>query len=269
MEDTLLYVSAAKGYRIGGINGPQLSFCDSTLAQIGLTSTPASYRSDSLWSYEGGIKSKLLGGHLSIAASVFDIEWKNMQQLVSIAACKGSFIVNIGTARSNGFDLSADIRVTPNLKLGASVGYADARLTQGFNGTPDASGSPSYFARKGDKVGGPPLTATLSGDYEQQIFEDDKAYLHLDYEYVSRGPVIDYSIFGADPLSRRSDDYGQLNARVGVQMRGADVSMFVNNMLDSSPILSHERGSLGPTDNLFTATTIRPRTIGVTATYRY
>jgi len=267
-DDTLLYSSVSKGYRIGGINGPQLSFCDSTLAQIGLTSTPATYKSDSLWSYEAGAKTKLLDGRLSIAASGFDIEWHNIQQLVNIAACRGSFIVNVGAARSTGFDLAADLRVTPDLTLSGSVGYADARITQDFKG-PLVSGVPTYFAHSGDKVGGPPLTGTLSGDYEYPITDERRLYLHGDYQYVSHGPDIDLTVFGTDPLIKRSDSFNQLALRAGMRTMGLDVSVFVDNLLDAAPILSTARGSISPNDNLFTATTIRPRTIGVTATYRY
>ena len=268
-DSTLLYASAGKGYRIGGINGPQLSFCDSTLAQIGLKSTPGSYKSDSLWSYEVGAKSKLFDGRLSVAASAFDIEWKNIQQLVSIAACKGSFIVNVGAARSVGFDLALDFRVNSNLRVGTSIGYAKANLTEDFQGTPGASGTPTFFARKGDRVGGPPLTATVSGDYEQPIGDDRSAYLHADFQHISKGPKIDYSIFGADPQAHRSDSFEQLSVRLGLRLDRLDVSAFATNLLDQAPIISRFRGSLGARDNLFTATTIRPRTFGVTGTLRY
>jgi outer membrane receptor protein involved in Fe transport len=205
---------------------------------------------------------------LNIAASGFDIEWHNIQQLVNIAACRGSFIVNVGAARSTGFDLAADLRVTPDLTLSGSVGYADARLTQDFKG-PLVSGAPTYFARSGDKVGGPPLTGTISGDYELPITDERRLYLHGDYQYVSHGPSIDFTIFGTDPLVQRSDSFNQVALRAGMRTSGLDVSVFVDNLLDAAPILSTSRGSISPNDNLFTATTIRPRTIGVTATYRY
>jgi iron complex outermembrane recepter protein len=263
-DSTLLYASAGKGYRIGGINGPQLSFCDSTLAQIGLKSTPGSYKSDSLWSFEVGAKSRLLDGRLSVAASAFDIRWKNIQQLVSIAACKGSFIVNVGAARSVGFDLALDFQVNSKLKVGTSIGYANARLTEDFQGTPG-----TFFARKGDKVGGPPLTVAVTGDYEQPIGDDRNAYLHADYQHVSRGPEIDLSVFGTDPLAHRSDSFDQLNLRLGLRLKGLDVSVFATNLLNQAPIISRFRGSVGTRDDLFTATTIRPRTIGVTGTLRY
>lgn len=268
-KTTLLYATAGKGYRIGGINGPQLSFCDSTLAQIGLKSTPGSYKSDSLWSYEIGAKTKLFDGRLSLAASAFDIRWKNIQQLVSIAACKGSFIVNVGAARSVGFDLTADLRVNANFRLGTSIGYAHAYLTQNFQGAPGTSGVPTYFARRGDKVGGPPLTVTVSGDYERPIGSDRSAYLHGDLQHVAQGPEIDFGVFGTDPLARRSQSFEQLNLRMGLRLQGFDISAFVSNLLDQAPLISQSRGSLGQTDDLFTATTIRPRTFGITGTYRY
>lgn len=162
-----------------------------------------------------------------------------------------------------------DLRVTPQLRIGSSIGYANAHLTQDFQGAPAPSGSPTYFARKGDRVGGPPLTATVSGDYEQPIGDGRSAYLHADFQHVSQGPSIDYNIFGSDPLARRSESFDQLNVRAGLRLHGLDMSAFVSNLLNQAPILSYSRGSLGPSDNLFTATTIRPRTIGVTGTFRY
>jgi outer membrane receptor protein involved in Fe transport len=266
--DTLFYVSAAKGYRIGGINGPQLSFCASTLAALGLTSTPPTYNSDSLWSYEAGAKSRLLDGRLNVAASGFNIAWRNIQQLVNIAACRGSFIVNVGAARSTGFDLSADMQVTPALIVSGSIGNADAHITEDFTG-PLLAGAPTFFARDGQKVGGPPLTATLSTDYERGMSGDRRLYLHGDYQYISRGPSIDLTVFGTDPRSRRSDSYNQLALRVGVRTPGVDISLFANNLLNAAPILSSQRGSLAPNDLLFTQTSVRPRTIGVTLTYRH
>jgi iron complex outermembrane recepter protein len=115
----------------------------------------------------------------------------------------------------------------------------------------------------------PGIALTVNGDYEQPMGEDRSAYFHADYQHVSRGPEIDLSIFGTDPLAHRSDSYDQLNVRLGLRLKGMDVSVFANNLTDQAPIISSFRGSVGPADDLFTATTIRPRTIGVTGTLRY
>ena len=76
----LFYFSAAKGYRAGGVNAPaSLGNCATQLAQLGTDQTPASYNSDSVWSYEGGAKLRLFGGHAQINSSLFRIDWKDPQ----------------------------------------------------------------------------------------------------------------------------------------------------------------------------------------------
>ncbi|MBV8633175.1 MAG: TonB-dependent receptor, partial [Burkholderiaceae bacterium] len=73
-----LYATAAEGYRIGGSNFPiPASTCGVT--------NPTSFGSDSLWSYEVGDKSRFLGNRLSINTSAFYVNWKNLQQLISLA----------------------------------------------------------------------------------------------------------------------------------------------------------------------------------------
>ena len=47
----------------------------------------------------------------------------------------------------------------------------------------------------------------------------------------------------------------------------SDLSLFVNNALDSQPVLQHRNRI--PGDTLFYATTFRPRTVGLTANWRF
>ncbi|MGH6878981.1 MAG: TonB-dependent receptor, partial [Rhizomicrobium sp.] len=61
--DDLLYATVAEGYRIGGANPPF------PLIACGVPSVPASYTSDTTWSYELGAKDKWLGGQLQTDAS--------------------------------------------------------------------------------------------------------------------------------------------------------------------------------------------------------
>ena len=55
-EDLLVYGSAAKGFRVGGVNMPiPVAFCAQELADLGITNEDvATFDSDSLWNYELG-----------------------------------------------------------------------------------------------------------------------------------------------------------------------------------------------------------------------
>jgi outer membrane receptor protein involved in Fe transport len=52
-----------------------------------------------------------------------------------------------------------------------------------------------------------------------------------------------------------------VNARLGFDANKWDVSLFVNNLLDSHPMLAAQQFS--PTSSLVTYSTFRPRTVGL------
>jgi iron complex outermembrane receptor protein len=71
---------------------------------------------------------------------------------------------------------------------------------------------------------------------------------------------------GFDPENTTPDARSFISLRGGVELEGATVALFVDNLLDKSPLLS--RGHSDTDTVLFTQTSFRPRTIGVTFTYR-
>ncbi len=265
----LLYATASKGFRIGGINGPQIADCQSELAAIGLSDSPTSYKSDSVWSYEVGSKSRLLGGAIQIDASAYDIEWKNIQRGISLSGCGSGFVTNLGSARSRGFDLAINARPVDGLTLGTSFAYTDARLTQDVLGPTNSAGVTTVYARNGDALGVIPWSATASGEYEFPVPIGAKGYGRVDFQHVGGTPAPDYTIFGADPEIGGTDSYNDTALRVGMRTAGVDVSLFVNNLFDASPVLARLRYTTAASDQLFLDGTLRPRTFGVTATYRY
>jgi len=58
-----------------------------------------------------------------------------------------------------------------------------------------------------------------------------------------------------------------LNLRAGMSWSSLDLALFLNNVLDSSPTI--QRRNICCNDTLFFATTFRPRTAGVTASWRF
>ena len=107
-DNDMVYASAAKGYRSGGGNSPTSvgnPLCNPSLAALGLTAVPNSFGPDSLWSYEIGAKDSLFDHRVAIEASVYYIDWSNIQTGVLLASCNEGFTANRGKATSQGFDL--------------------------------------------------------------------------------------------------------------------------------------------------------------------
>ncbi|QUD86573.1 TonB-dependent receptor [Phenylobacterium montanum] len=269
-DNTLFYFTAAKGYRIGGTNAPLSLSCQTgpgSLTAQGYTQAPLTYASDNVWSYELGAKSKLFDRRLEVDASVYHIEWSNIQQLVYVSSCGQQFVDNLGQAESNGFDVQFEAHPLHGLTLDGSVGYTDATYSKTVNKNP---GVAFNVVTKGDHLDTNPWSATFGVTLDHPVFGDRNGYARLDYTYHSRGltnPVTDSNNGGYDPFALTAPATNLVNLRSGVRWSGYDVSLFVNNLTNEAPRLTRYSEVIGnPVHRDFT---FRPLTVGVTAAYRY
>ncbi|HVO47966.1 MAG TPA: TonB-dependent receptor [Steroidobacteraceae bacterium] len=269
-DRSLYYLSAAKGYRVGGVNNPSIA-TDRPGCPSGLQA-PESYRPDHLWSYEIGAKNQLADGHLRTQVSVYYIDWRDIQEAVSSTGClTSSYKDNLGRARIEGFDFAAEWRVIEKLSLSLTGGYTHARYASTSYGAPSTAGVRSVIAADGDSLGVAPWNAVLSGQYDFDVWQK-RSYFRVDYTYTAkdtaetpqRDPVAT-SVYDPDVLADPA--IRLLGARLGMHLGGLDLSVFGRNLLNSTPPLGYFHDSLG--DPLYYVTTVRPRTVGVTATYRY
>ncbi len=109
-ETFRMYITAARGFRFGG---PQLG------ASTPLTQVPPIYKSDSLWSYELGLRTDWFDNSLRFDASVYHLDWKNPQISQITKDNLSSFIDNVGGAKGNGVDLT--LRYLPEFLEGLSL----------------------------------------------------------------------------------------------------------------------------------------------------
>ena len=289
-RDNLEYLSATKGYRVGGINTPAGTLCNGDLASIGVPvgtdgnyHVPDAYKSDSLWSYELGSKNSFMNHRLQVNASLFWIDWKNIQQNVYLPDCGEQFVGNLGQATSRGGDIELAYRPLDPLTLNFSAAYVDAKYTKfscagilTFNGANCGADPATGFApvvSKGDRLASAPWSFTTSAEYVFPAWKETAPYVRADFQYQtrqtallpgqdSRNGLTDLTIPGL-PLNKN------LNVRAGMRINGFDVSLFANNLTDAHPQLYLSRDIAEAADPQYFARGVRPRTIGVTATYRY
>src|SRR6202000_679745 len=111
---------------------------------------PFTYGPDTTQSYEIGSKNNF-DNVLRIAASVYYIKWKQIQQNIYIAGnCALQFTDNLGTAVAKGFDLQGDYAIGGGFSIEASVGYTSAR----FSSTSVKSPGAPALAANGDAISG-------------------------------------------------------------------------------------------------------------------
>jgi outer membrane receptor protein involved in Fe transport len=298
-RDNLVYVSGSKGFRPGGLNVGVGSICLGNLNSIGLSQVPGQYGSDNLWSYEFGSKNQFLDHTLEVDMSLFYINWNNIQQNVYLPACGEQFTANLGKAKSEGGDIEVIYRPIPPLTLDVTAAYTDARLTKS-----SCAGSLSYdsassacvgagvpparpIATDGDALLGAPWSFTGSAEYHFAEWAGHMPYARVDFQHqtaqhallpqqnVNNG-LFDNTLPGLPVINN-------LSLRAGVRFNGFDVSAYANNVMNSNPLIFEARDiapTAGPpgtganqltptTDKLYFGRGVRPRTIGLTATYRY
>ncbi|HEY2685760.1 MAG TPA: TonB-dependent receptor [Steroidobacteraceae bacterium] len=274
-DKDMVYATAAKGYRPGGSNSPNATenpLCTPSFKALGLTSVPTTYDSDSLWSYEIGAKDSLFDNRLSFQTSAFYIDWTGIQTSVNLISCGAFYTTNRGKAISRGFDFQAAAVLAEGLKVSGNVGYTDAYYPDAAYGAPSNGVTPLLNAA-GDKLQNVlPWTASLHLDYSRDVgrfWDNARSYFRVDYRWLDAAPKINPNVATYDPTigPYPNQAYGQLNLRLGVLHEGLDVSLFVDNATNADPLLGLNHASLG--DPLYSATAIRPRTLGLTSLYRF
>jgi outer membrane receptor protein involved in Fe transport len=124
-KDFLTYASASRGFRFGGFNPPGGL----------LTPVPsATFKSDSLWSYETGLRTQWFNRSLTADIALYKLIWKSPQLYQAADNGLVQYISNVGGAKSNGVETSLRYRVPflPGLSIAVAAAYADTVTTEAF-----------------------------------------------------------------------------------------------------------------------------------------
>ena len=234
---TMLYVSGGGGYKAGGFN------------PISLPGSEA-YGDERTWHGEGGLKTTWADGRVTANASIFFIDWSDMQLNVPIPQGGGAFFIsNVGSATSKGAELELGLRPVSGVDLFGSLGitratFGDGSLAMGV----DVDGN--------DVPGTPEYTGMLGGQLTRQIVRS--------WSWFVRGEAAFYGGFQYDEANTASQDaYSLVNFRGGVTGRRYSVIAWVKNAFDEFYVpIAFAYPGLAPSG--FVGEPGRPRTFGVT-----
>jgi iron complex outermembrane receptor protein len=298
--NNMYYFTYAKGFRSGGGN-PSIPYdptyqntnlgCTGDFLKFGIPHAPATYKSDSVKSFEVGAKNNI-ANRVRLASSVYYIRWNSIQGNVVPPICQIQWTDNLGDAISKGFDLQADFQVTSDLSIDSSFGYTDARYTK--NAYPSGAvitgtNPPAPLVFRGDAVAGPngigtgysipPWSATIGVEYKFRAFTHE-SFVRADYEYIAGDK---WAHASQDPRTSSYDPAGIptprqsfASMRAGTNFGDWSASLFVDNLTDSHTLLnynhqtpSYSSGNNGYASPAYRFITYRPRTFGISVTFKH
>jgi outer membrane receptor protein involved in Fe transport len=236
--DVMPYFSVTGGYKAGGFNP---------------ASPPGSeaYGEEHTWNYEGGVKTAWLQRRLTFNAAVFSIDWKDLQLNLPNPSVPGQFyIANVGSARSNGFELELNTRPQQAVTVFASFGYTHAR----FGGATTSSG---VDVSNNTIPNTPDYTSSFGAEISHHVRK---------ITCYGRGEAVFYGAFKYDDQNTEGQNaYSLVNFRGGARARGGlFLEGWIRNAFDTKYIpVAFAYGQLAPSG--FVGEMGRPRTFGVTA----
>ncbi len=276
-----VFGTISSGYRVGGVNQIPPARCATDLATLGITNTPATYESDKVWNYELGAKVNFFG--VQVNSSVYRLEWNDTQTNYGLPTCGFTYTINAGKAVSQGLDLDARANLGGGFTANLALGYADAEYKKGVVGPAPVN---AVYLKAGDPLPIPDWKVSLGLQYEFDL-AGNEAFIRADYQYASSyWAGVKYGSVGYSP-----DVSGEMEATNFVSLRGGysltdsiDLGFFVDNLLNSDDVLANHNSNgrsgcvaaSGPScsqyrqyNPIYREVTFRPRTMGITAAYRF
>jgi outer membrane receptor protein involved in Fe transport len=235
-KDAMVYARVASGYRPGGPN-------------VALPGFPATVDSETVTSYEVGVKASLLDRLVSLDAAVYLLDWNDL--IVGQAFANGiNGLVNAGTARSKGVEAALFVYPAPGLTLGANFAYADAECTET---TPNCT--------DGDRLPGiPKASGAITANWDFPLAGTTEGHLGGAFRIV--GDRI--SAVESDPLSIPIDGYTSLDLNASVTFdRKWTVRGYVRNLFDKEGRITSNDATTNP--GFISTVPLQPRTIGIAA----
>lgn len=241
-----VYARVAKGFRPGGPN---------VLPPDPPAGTPRTFDSDTVVSYEVGIKAETEDRAFSIDLAAFHIDWKDIQ----LFAVVNDFGINTngGKARSDGFEFTAIVRPTAGFNVSVNGAYTDAKLRD------DAP--PIVGGLDGDRLPfTPKYSIGVNSDYEWSIGGAARAFVGASLRFLSKQPAnFDPEYVAAYDRQRYLASYDVVDVRAGIDFGRFSIEAYARNLTNADGQTS--AGTLGNVPNGAIQTgVIRPRSFGLT-----
>lgn len=259
--DLTTYATISTGFRTPVVN-----------ARAGLVSTinpndlviPAGAVSDSVTNYEVGLKGSWFDGKLTTNLAAYFIDWKNIQVQANRVSDSIQFATNIGGAESYGLEFEIMARPVEGLSLALNGSFNEAKVTKLSAVEAAISG-----ATPGVRLASPHFQGSATMRYDFAIGSTNTGYAAINVSHAgsfpNQFPRVPGNPAAPSPTYDMTEAWTNVNLYVGAKLGVMDIGAYVENALDDNSIVYvHPEAFL---DGRYAR--MRPRTIGVRASYRF
>jgi len=270
-DNMLLYGVYSEGFRSGSTN------------QVieGVPDIPPGYEPDKVKNYEIGLKSSWMDNRLTLNASVYHIDWENLQVQQQTANELFSFKGNAGAAEIRGVEVELNYLATDNLEISANLGLlptAELSDDQPQVKDPDTGEVTDLrTGQAGDRIPNTPeFTGAVAATYTRPMGNGKNFVFRADLNYTDehanhfRPTFLDTdgnSSSTPNDTYKVDDSYSILNLRAGIEGERWSADFFVRNVTDEMAISATQFRTPPPPRGW--SFVLPPRTVGFSLDYSF
>jgi iron complex outermembrane receptor protein len=274
----------AKGFRLGGVNDPlNIPLCSGGATGVDAQTfgNHPTYKDETLWNYEAGVKYSRHG--MTFNAAAFYNKIKNLQVTADAGSCSSRVVFNVPKAHSKGIEAEFSVHPIVGLDLSLAGSLLDSKFDSSVTTT---TGGIIAGIRDGNRLPTvPKYQVAATATYGTRLSADSEWYVNGSVQRIGNrftqpgdqepGAGIFDSLFydpatgafgdrpGTNFGSLRLPAYTLVNASLGVKWdSGLEVVGYINNIFDKDPKLSLDRERGGRARLGYNIG--QPRTIGMT-----
>jgi outer membrane receptor protein involved in Fe transport len=262
-DDLSFNLQASKGFRLGGVNDP----LNIPLCSGGATGPDArtyggrpSYKDETLWNYEAGVKASSNG--ITVNAAVFYNDIRNLQVTADAGSCSSRVVFNVPKAHSSGVEVEIGIKPSPGFEFSINGSLTDSKFD---SSVVDAGGAVIAGMRDGNRLPTvPKFQIAALASYTTEVGDGvdlsfNTSFQHVGNRYTQPGdqepgtgsftnslfynPV--NGAFGSGSFNFGSyllPSYNLVNLSTGLEWdNGLSINLYVNNLFNETPLLSLDR----------------------------
>ena len=262
-DDVLIYGLYSEGYRVGGTNRGR-----------GIPTLPVAYESDIIENTEIGLKSTLMDGKLQVNATIYDMEWKDMQLEVTdpsfaIGQPWQAVVANLGDAEVKGYDIDITGLINENLQFGLNI----TKIR-------DAFVSPSALTYPDDRFEGGQASLGLNAKSDLPMFADTSYSLYLEYsgkmslfgggdgfvrvQHSHNGDSLNQLDDSSNAPRQTQGDYNITDIVLGYEFGDWRAQLSLNNISDERGVSYKDSTDFDPFFGRNSNNVIRPRNYSLT-----